>query len=595
PWGNYRTDYRPLVETAKSRGMPVVAANTPRSALRKAARGPSGYAEVRQAHPQWLPERLYPARDSYWARVDRTIRGHGPPPDGDRTYSVQNLWDNTMADSVVRATEEHPDRAVLHVVGAFHIEQHDGTTAQIRRRAPTLDVVTVTVVPTHDLARAAPDPERADFVVYADAYAEGPSGDRLAVTVPGSLGYRLHLPEGPPPEGGWPLLVWLADDEGRPEDEVLRWRMALGDRAAFAVVEPPHRTRAREGWLVRRWSWPQSQAQDFSVAALGLHRLVDYARRRLPVREDGVVIAGEGAGGTVALWSAQYGDDAPGIEVLALAPDLPRALSTASIPERSSAVAGVTVLGELDDGTEAGLRGAGLEPSRGEAPAPGLPADAAVLEALGLSGERSAAAAPPSPDVAAPMAVAGSPLRVHVAGPSVVARRWGALYTALLKSRGHDASLVLGPIPTKGPPVLAFDGDPAAHAALLQGAFAEGRGLPGSPDPFGGAVVILLPESRDSDRHAAAWAEILAKTEAAQGFFKTPYRAVVEGSPQLATTLQHLREQGRTEVLIVPAGLCANATRMQRAVDAVEPHGDGLTLHWLPGLGHHVVAHLAGQ
>lgn len=174
PWGNYRTDYRPLVETARERGLPVVAANTPRPALRKAARGAEGFAEVRAEHPPWLPEQLFPASDEYWARVDRTIRGHGPPRGGDRTYAVQNLWDNTMADSIVRATEAHPEHALLHVVGGFHVERHDGTVAQVRRRAPQLDLVTVSVVPTFDLAGARPAPDRADFVVYADAIAEGP-------------------------------------------------------------------------------------------------------------------------------------------------------------------------------------------------------------------------------------------------------------------------------------------------------------------------------------------------------------------------------------------------------------------------------------
>ena len=30
PWGNYKTDYRPLVELAKEKNLPVIAANAPR-------------------------------------------------------------------------------------------------------------------------------------------------------------------------------------------------------------------------------------------------------------------------------------------------------------------------------------------------------------------------------------------------------------------------------------------------------------------------------------------------------------------------------------------------------------------------------------
>lgn len=591
PWGNYRTDYRPLVETARERGLPVVAANTPRPAMRRAARGKAAFAEVQAEHPQWLPETMYPASDDYWARVDRTIRGHGPPRGGDRTYSVQNLWDNTMAESIVRATEANPEHAVLHVVGGFHVDRHDGTVAQIRRRAPKLDLVTLTVVPTHDLADVEPAPERADFVVYADAYAEGPSGDRLTVGVPDALGYRLHVPEGAPPEGGWPLLVWLADDEERTEDAVLRWRMALGDRAAFAVVEAPHPTRAREGWLVRRWSWPSSQSEDLSAVTMGLDRLVEYTRRRLPVR-DTVLLAGEGAGGTVALWMAQYAGDRPGIRVLALGPELPRMLRTAAIPEHASAIERLEVRGELDEGTTAGLRGAGLQPEVGGALALGRPRDVAVLEALGVEPPKPPDAAP-ADDPAAPMAVAGKALEVHVAQSSAVARQWGALYAELLRHRGHRASLVLGDAaPTKGTPRLSLDGEPLPHSRLLRGVFAEGKGLPRPPDAFGGAVVLLLPRGSKAKAEAKAWSEILAKTEAAQGIFKTPYRAVAAGSDELRTVLETLRADGRTEVLVVPAELCASGTRMQDYFEAVEPHATGLSLHWLPGLGHHVVAHL---
>jgi hypothetical protein len=83
PWGNYRPDYRPLVETARARKLPVVAANAPRPVMRTAMQGAQKYAEARKEHPEWLPAEVYPASDAYWARVDRAIRGHGPGGGGD--------------------------------------------------------------------------------------------------------------------------------------------------------------------------------------------------------------------------------------------------------------------------------------------------------------------------------------------------------------------------------------------------------------------------------------------------------------------------------------------------------------------------------
>lgn len=602
PWGNYRPDYRPLVETARVKKLPVVAANTPRPVMRTAALGAEKYAEAKKEHPEWLPAELYPASDAYWARVDRAIRGHGHGGGGggggDRTYSVQNLWDNTMADSIVQAKEARPEHVVLHVAGAFHVERNDGTVAQVRRRAPKLGLATITVVPTTDLARSEPVAGRADFVVYAQEYAKGPSGDLLEVALPGMLKYRLHVPAGPVPEDGWPLLVWLGDDEQRASDAVLRWRLAVGGEAAVIVVEPPHRTVARGGWQVERWGWPASLSEDLSEASVGLGRIVEVARRGLPVRKEPVLVAGEGAGGTLALWSAQFGEGWEGVKVLALAPDLPRALRSASIPDERSGLVGVEVLGTLDEGTLAGLKGAGLEPKVGEAPALGQPRDAAVRSALGLAPAAAASTKDvPRPDPAAPMAETGKPLDVRVTDPSPLSESWAALYTSLLRARGHDARLVLDDAAgAAGARTIAFDGGATAEqTTLLLGIFGEGKGLPRPPDVFGGAVVVLVPRSAGKAA-LARWTDVLAKQEATQGIFKSPYRAVREGdAAALRTVLDELRTKERTEVLVVPAELCATAARMQSYIDSVEAHSTNLSLHWLPGLGYHVVQALAPE
>ncbi|MEQ1892040.1 MAG: ChaN family lipoprotein, partial [Planctomycetota bacterium] len=94
PWGNYRSDYRPLIEFAKAHGVPVVAANAPASVRRKLASG--GRAALDALPPEeraWLPEEILPASASYWERVDRATRGHmgfASQPEEQRLFSGQN-------------------------------------------------------------------------------------------------------------------------------------------------------------------------------------------------------------------------------------------------------------------------------------------------------------------------------------------------------------------------------------------------------------------------------------------------------------------------------------------------------------------------
>lgn len=176
PWPRYLTDYRGLVEMARERGWPVVAANVPRPYASVVARG--GFAGLdtlpAEAQAYLAQDRQCPDDDDY-ARAFReelkgpSAHGGGTPADMDarigRMYLAQCLKDETMSESVVRAA---PGRLVVHYTGSFHSDYRRGTAERIRRRNGNLQVAVVSVRPVEDLDRIEPKPERkrGDYLLY---------------------------------------------------------------------------------------------------------------------------------------------------------------------------------------------------------------------------------------------------------------------------------------------------------------------------------------------------------------------------------------------------------------------------------------------
>ena len=61
-WANYRTGYRAMIETARKRGLPVVAANTPNPIRGKLSRGKAkAWEALGEEERALMPEELFPA------------------------------------------------------------------------------------------------------------------------------------------------------------------------------------------------------------------------------------------------------------------------------------------------------------------------------------------------------------------------------------------------------------------------------------------------------------------------------------------------------------------------------------------------------
>jgi uncharacterized iron-regulated protein len=183
PWPNYASDYRPLVEAARARRWPVVAANIPRPLASATARG--GWAALDTL--PFAQRRLYAAErrcapeGEYFRRFGAAMggmQGHGAGTDSAaaaatlaRFYGAQCIKDETMAESIALARDVWRGWMVVHYTGAFHTDYRLGTAERLARRLPDARIAVVSIVPVPDPAQAdaAGFADRGDYVVFVPA------------------------------------------------------------------------------------------------------------------------------------------------------------------------------------------------------------------------------------------------------------------------------------------------------------------------------------------------------------------------------------------------------------------------------------------
>ncbi len=581
PWTNYATAYRPLLETARRVGTPVVAANFPRSLRMRIAReGSQVLQELTDEERSYLPERLLPSREAYWRRVDNAMRGHPPRMrSGDRLYSTQSLWDNAMADAAADAVQRHPDHSVLFINGDFHSAYGDGVVYQLRQRRPQLAITTVSLVPVSNPSVA--DWQGlpvADFVIFVEDRARDVREGAWSVAIPGSVDYRFHLPQRADCQEKLPLLIVWVEEGLTAEDGIELWRQRLGEQAAIAVLEPLHRQEQADRSRGGRWFWPDSFSQDLGSALQACERMWAYLCRHFPVDPERVVMIGEGAGATVAAAVAVRTRRMP-IRAVAWLPEqfaqlkdlplpLPELWGTAVPPERTLVLA----IDPTDrtwwepewqayQEVEVDARLLVLEPDPW---CRERQRERVVRESLGLAAvERE-----------------WEERRFYavVSRDSPRERHWTRMQAEWIGKRQGVSIAVVDRAPES----------PAAEAwqwEIGPDQFAAPGRLPRCPGPFGGTTIVVLPaELSEGERQAWQALEQADPLAAASRFHRLRLARDVPGHT-LPEVLARLESEDRRNVLIVPGVFYAEASWMRELGQSVRDFRDTMTLHWLPGLG----------
>lgn len=144
PWPNYLEDYRSLIEFAKRKGMPVIAANIPRRAAAAVAKANKISPDVMGGDRKYLPKTLHLRSKEYYERFASLMREmpHVTPMKGMKVsglYKAQVLKDSVMA----AAVEPFLDRRILFCCGHFHSDYHLGIPYQLQKNHPKLKIAVI--------------------------------------------------------------------------------------------------------------------------------------------------------------------------------------------------------------------------------------------------------------------------------------------------------------------------------------------------------------------------------------------------------------------------------------------------------------------
>ena len=165
PWPNYEEDYRPLVEFAKEKGIPVIAANLPRRAAALVSRSNEISSDVLGADSLYLPERIHVDSREYHERFMATLGGM--PRGGmmgrlepEALYKAQILKDAVMAASL----EPFLDHRVLFCCGHFHSDDHLGIPYQLQKNHPEIKIAVIVFASSVDELNDKDTSRLADFI-----------------------------------------------------------------------------------------------------------------------------------------------------------------------------------------------------------------------------------------------------------------------------------------------------------------------------------------------------------------------------------------------------------------------------------------------
>jgi uncharacterized iron-regulated protein len=155
--------YRPILRFARDHGVPIIALNLESELTEKV--GEVGIAGLDAAERARLPDSIARDDGAYRERLEAAFRAH--PMLADRKefehfLEVQLLWDEGMAARAAEYLKGHPQKTLVVLAGAGHLEYGQGIPRRLLRRMPTTSAI---LIDGRDRRLGG---DVADFLLYPD-------------------------------------------------------------------------------------------------------------------------------------------------------------------------------------------------------------------------------------------------------------------------------------------------------------------------------------------------------------------------------------------------------------------------------------------
>ena len=166
-WNNYKTDYKPLVDYAKSNSLSFIATNIPRryAAMVHKNGGFNALDSLSSEEKSWmvpLPFPFDPEIPSYKS-ILTMLAGHGNPD----IIKAQAIKDATMAHFILQNFKKN--HIFLHFNGAYHSNNYEGILWYIHQEKVKTNCSTISTVKQENVSKLDLDYKGiADYIIVVD-------------------------------------------------------------------------------------------------------------------------------------------------------------------------------------------------------------------------------------------------------------------------------------------------------------------------------------------------------------------------------------------------------------------------------------------